>query len=170
MDCFSNTPQTCKRKVVHFVMNLHTLPRTFYLTRHGQSEYNLLGKIGGDSGLTPAGLEYARRLALFAKEYIAVDPSSRKTEPTTGEPKTPTPSDDEGEDENEPPRIERPARLWTSTLRRTKQTAQFIEHNTLHNTWDNGDRIAWMQFRPMARRNLDELYAGTCDGTIFETN
>jgi hypothetical protein len=35
-------------------MNLHTLSRTFYLTRHGQSEYNLLGKIGGDSGLTEA--------------------------------------------------------------------------------------------------------------------
>ena len=52
-------------------MNLHTLPRTFYMTRHGQSEYNLLGKIGGDSGLTPAGLEYARRLATFAHESIA---------------------------------------------------------------------------------------------------
>ena len=52
-------------------MNLHMLPRTFYLTRHGQSEYNLLGKIGGDSGLTPAGTEYARRLAVFAKEEIA---------------------------------------------------------------------------------------------------
>ena len=52
-------------------MNLHMLPRTFYLTRHGQSEYNLLGKIGGDSGLTPAGKEYARRLAVFAKEEIA---------------------------------------------------------------------------------------------------
>lgn len=58
-------------KVVHFVMNLHTMPRTFYLTRHGQSEYNLMGKIGGDAGLTPAGLEYARRLAVFAKEEIA---------------------------------------------------------------------------------------------------
>jgi hypothetical protein len=27
-----------KLKVVHFVMNLHMLPHTFYLMQHGQSE------------------------------------------------------------------------------------------------------------------------------------
>ena len=131
-------------------MNLHTLPRTLYLTRHGQSDYNLLGKIGGDSGLTPAGMEYARRLAVFAKEYIAQEGSSNDAE-SGGVPSVP-----------------RPARLWTSTLRRTKETAQFIEHNTIKHTYDNGDVISWMQFRPMARRNLDELYAGTCDGMTYK--
>ena len=130
-----------KLKVVHFVMNLHTLPRTFYFTRHGQSEYNLLGKIGGDSGLSPAGVEFAKRLAKFASEYIAVDSE-------TGKPV--------------------PARLWTSTLRRTKETAQFIDHGTLQHTWDNGDVGHWIQFRPMARRNLDELYAGVCDGMTYK--
>ena len=103
-------------------MNLHTLPRTFYLTRHGQSEYNLLGKIGGDSGLTPSGIEYARRLALFAKEYIS---HTTKTDPETAE----------------EVKVPRPARLWTSTLRRTKETAQFIEHNPIQHTWDNGDTV-----------------------------
>ena len=123
--------------------------RTFFLSRHGQSEYNLLGKIGGDSGLTPAGVEYARRLAMFAKEYVA---QNTTTDQNTGEEvKTP-----------------QPARLWTSTLRRTKETAQFIEHDTIHHTYDNGDVIAWLQFRPMARRNLDELYAGTCDGMTYK--
>lgn len=99
-----------KLKVVHFVMNLHTLPRTFYLTRHGQSEYNLLGKIGGDSGLSPAGVEYAKRLAEFAKEYIA---TKTVVDPVTGE----------------ETKEDLPARLWTSTLRRTKETAQvsFVE-------------------------------------------
>lgn len=131
-------------------MNLHTLPRTFYLTRHGQSEYNLLGKIGGDSGLTPAGVEYARRLAEFAKEQIAQQVIA--TDPLTG-------CDI---------KVFRPARLWTSTLRRTKETAQFIEHSKIHHTWDNGDAGDWVQFRPMARRNLDELYAGTCDGMTYK--
>jgi Histidine phosphatase superfamily (branch 1)/6-phosphofructo-2-kinase len=135
-------------KVVHFVMNLHTLPRTFYLTRHGQSEYNLLGKIGGDSGLTPAGLEYARRLAQFAQTEIG---SGVFADEVTGEVS----------------RVSRPARLWTSTLRRTQETAQFIPHDTLHHTWDNGDQGDWVQFRPMARRNLDELYAGQCDGMTY---
>lgn len=147
--CLSLTLLTFFCQVVHFVMNLHTLPRTFYLTRHGQSEYNLLGKIGGDSGLTAAGKEYAHRLALFAKEYIG---QTTTTDPETGE----------------EIKVPRPARLWTSTLRRTKETAQFIEHNTIEHNYDNGDKIAWMQFRPMARRNLDELYAGTCDGMTYK--
>jgi predicted kinase len=133
-----------KLKVVHFVMNLHTLPRTFYFTRHGQSEYNLLGKIGGDSGLSPAGVEYAKRLANFASEYIAKD------------------RENGGNDEP------LPARLWTSTLRRTKETAQFIDHIILQHTWDNGETGDWIQFRPMARRNLDELYAGVCDGMTYK--
>lgn len=136
-------------KVVHFVMNLHTLPRTFYLTRHGQSEYNLLGKIGGDSGLTPAGVEYARRLAQFAKEQIACDDIG-----------------DAADDDGKPK--ERPCRLWTSTLRRTRETAQFIEHNTFEHTWDNGESGEWVQFRRMPRRNLDELYAGVCDGMTYK--
>jgi hypothetical protein len=58
-------------KVVHFCMNLHTLPHTFFFTRHGQSEYNVLGKIGGDAGLSSAGTEYAKQLAIFFKEVIA---------------------------------------------------------------------------------------------------
>jgi broad specificity phosphatase PhoE len=130
-------------------MNLHTLPRTFYLTRHGQSEYNVLGKIGGDSGLSSNGITYAKRLANFAKEHIAMEKIvDEKT----------------GEIHEE----ERPCRLWTSTLRRTKETAQFIEHNVLQHEWDNGDRLDWVQFRPMARRNLDELYAGVCDGMTYK--
>lgn len=127
-------------KVVHYLMNLHTLPRTFYLTRHGQSEYNLLGKIGGDSSLSPAGLEYARRLAVFARDVVA--------------------RDENGE--------EQPCRLWTSTLKRTKETAQFIEHNQITSGYDNGDKVDWIQFTPKRRRNLDELYAGMCDGMTYK--
>ncbi|KAL7560999.1 hypothetical protein ACA910_006403 [Epithemia clementina (nom. ined.)] len=277
-------------KVVHFLMNLHTLPRTFYLTRHGQSHYNLLGKIGGDSGLTPNGIEYAKRLAKFCKEYIAVDHRSDEEEEEEGQrdifhskrhmmaaslvngndphnhhqtvttctsaivanetnntsttittdvsaivrnhsyhnnnnnnnnnnmttTTTTTTDETDGSEQKQqepPPQAvqhivstevvpstngdsnstngtctvttttttitdktetgsttlkPRPARLWTSTLRRTKETAQFIEHNTIHYTWDNGDSGEWVQFRPMERRNLDELYAGTCDGMTYK--
>ena len=200
-------------KVVHFVMNLHTLPRTFYLTRHGQSEYNLLGKIGGDSGLTPAGVEYARRLAQFAKEEIARPrpddekqwrprSSSRDTiETTTNAAEAAvaaaTAPDSMGTSdaaegtttdgsaaarrsrshsrelfddlvENTIPEQERPCRLWTSTMRRTQETAQFIAHGAFKHTFDNGDCFDWSQFRQKARRNLDELYAGTCDGMTYK--
>lgn len=139
------------------MMNLHTSPRTFHLSRHGQSEYNVLGRIGGDSSLSKAGVEYARRLAKFAKESIA----SEKTD-TTAEGDADTKDNGNGDS-----KVEVPARLWTSTLKRTKETGQFIEHNVLDHEWDNGDHCQWVQFRPMARRNLDELYAGTCDGMTY---
>jgi len=136
-------------KVIHFIMNLHTLPRTFYLTRHGQSEYNVLGKIGGDSGLSSAGHEYARRLGKFAEEVIA-----RKT----------VVNEETGEEKDVP----RPCRLWTSTLRRTKETAQFINSDEFEHTFDNGETLRWVQFRRMERRNLDEIYAGSCDGMTYK--
>ena len=132
-------------------MNLHTLPRTFYLSRHGQSEYNLLGKIGGDSSLTKSGLEYARRLATYARDEMA-----RKVE-----------IDEETGEEKRSNASPRPCRLWTSTLTRTKETAQFVEHTMFNHRFDNGDAVDWVQFRPMARRNLDEIYAGSCDGMTY---
>jgi len=135
-------------KVVHFIMNLHTLPRTFYLSRHGQSEYNLLGKIGGDSGLSKNGEEYARRLGKFAKDVIG----------------TKTITNEEGKES----KVAKPARLWTSTLRRTKETAKYIEHDAIDVTWDNGDKNEWVQCRPNELRNLDELYAGNCDGMTYK--
>ena len=136
-------------QVVQFVMNLHTLPRVFYLSRHGQSEYNLLGKIGGDAGLTEAGLEYARRLGDFAKNEVATDV---------------TIDEETGEEKRKP----RPARLWTSTLKRTKETAQFIQREKVTFNYDNDDEVEWVQFEGRARRNLDELYAGVCDGLTYK--
>jgi broad specificity phosphatase PhoE len=125
------------------------MPRTFYLTRHGQSEYNLSGKIGGDSGLSKNGLEYAKRLAKYAKESIG----SKEVIDENGEKST----------------VPQLARLWTSTLLRTKETAQFIEHETIEGEeLDNGEKVSWVNFRPNARRNLDELYAGVCDGMTYK--
>ena len=40
-------------KIVQFIMSLRTTKHAFYLTRHGQSEYNEVGRIGGDSGKNP---------------------------------------------------------------------------------------------------------------------
>ena len=38
--------------------------------RHGQSEYNAVGRIGGDSGLTVHGLNYAKALAFFVENHV----------------------------------------------------------------------------------------------------
>ena len=106
--------------------------------RHGQSEYNVLGKIGGDSGLSPLGDAYAKALARFCRDEV-----------TKGE------------------KGERPARLWTSTLRRTRETARYISHHSITIDYDQDDvdhAQEWVQLRPVAWSNLDELFAGVCDG------
>jgi len=148
------------QKVVNFIMNLRTTSHAFYLTRHGQSEYNDLGRIGGDSGLTEHGLNYARKLADFVGREIVVDNEGREV----------------------------PARLWTSTMRRTKETAQFIRQSKImvkcaatgnDNGTGNGagtgseegdgvEEMEWMQMRPRAWHHLDELFAGSCDGMTYE--
>ncbi|QQP35134.1 Uncharacterized protein FKW44_023276 [Caligus rogercresseyi] len=52
------------------------LHASIYLTRHGESEYNVLGRIGGDSDLTPNGRKYARLLAeYFSKSSSTSTPS-----------------------------------------------------------------------------------------------
>lgn len=58
-------------RVVYFLMNIHVLPRTIYLTRHGESELNVQQRIGGDPPLSANGKGYAEALAQYmAKENI----------------------------------------------------------------------------------------------------
>ena len=142
-------------KTISIDLNFSYLSSLAYLSIFGSivaftAYLNLLGKIGGDAGLTEAGLEYARRLAVFARDHVGMEVV--KDEETGEEKRTP-----------------RPARLWTSTLRRTKETAQFIKHEKIQSfKWDNGDEVEWIQFQGRARRNLDELYAGVCDGLTYK--
>merc|ERR1712151_341722 len=52
--------------IAQYLGNLHPFKHTIYITRHGESVYNLEKKIGGDSPLSALGREYGRRLAEFA--------------------------------------------------------------------------------------------------------
>ncbi|XP_017754160.1 PREDICTED: 6-phosphofructo-2-kinase/fructose-2,6-bisphosphatase 1 isoform X3 [Eufriesea mexicana] len=52
-------------RIVYYLMNIHIVPRTIYLTRHGESVMNLEAKIGGDSELSERGWEYAKALASY---------------------------------------------------------------------------------------------------------
>ncbi|XP_030076573.1 6-phosphofructo-2-kinase/fructose-2,6-bisphosphatase 2 isoform X1 [Microcaecilia unicolor] len=60
-------------KIVYYLMNIHVQPRTIYLCRHGESECNLTGKIGGDSGLSTRGKQFAQALRQFIEEQEIVD-------------------------------------------------------------------------------------------------
>lgn len=103
-------------RIVYYVMNLHIKRRCIWLSRHGESEYNLTGKLGGDANLSPRGEMYARKLPELVKEAVG----------------------------------DRPLTVWTSTLRRTQQTARFLPY----------PKLAW--------KALDELDAGVCDGMTYE--
>mgnify|MGYP001401102941 CR=1 FL=1 len=62
-------------RITQFVMNLHTVPRTIWLTRHGESTANLAGVLGTDMPITSRGAEYAKNLAKFF-ENQATQPGS----------------------------------------------------------------------------------------------
>jgi broad specificity phosphatase PhoE len=58
-------------RLVSFLVNLHNVPRPIWLTRHGQTEFNVAERIGGNSELSPLGGEYAKNLRAFYEERIA---------------------------------------------------------------------------------------------------
>jgi broad specificity phosphatase PhoE len=58
-------------RLVSFLVNLHNVPRNIWLTRHGQAEFNVLERIGGNTHLSPVGREYAHNLRAFYEERIA---------------------------------------------------------------------------------------------------
>ena len=103
-------------RVVFFLANLQVTRRPVWLTRHGQSLYNLENRIGGDSDLAPAGVEFSHALSRHVRETFPPD------------------SDLD---------------VWTSTLRRTLQTAEPL-----------GVEVGqW--------RALDEIHAGACDEMTY---
>ena len=60
-------------RIVYFLVNAHMQPRHVFLSRHGQSEFNVSARIGGDSKLSPLGRAYARRLARFFRRRFGGD-------------------------------------------------------------------------------------------------
>ncbi|KAI1189300.1 6-phosphofructo-2-kinase [Nemania serpens] len=106
-------------RVVYYLMNLHIRPRSVWLSRHGESEYNLSGRIGGDADLSSRGKQYAKKLPELVRQSVGDD---------------------------------RPLTVWTSTLKRTIATAQYLPANY--------NQLQW--------KALDELDAGVCDGMTYQ--
>ncbi|KAI0282603.1 bifunctional phosphatase [Russula aff. rugulosa BPL654] len=103
-------------RIAFYLMNLHLKPRSIFFSRHGESQFNVEGKIGGDSDLSERGFRYATALPDLIKDNIG----------------------------------DAPLTVWTSTLKRTIQTSQYLDYPKL--TW----------------KSLDELDAGVCDGMTYE--
>ncbi|GLI69499.1 hypothetical protein VaNZ11_014133 [Volvox africanus] len=103
-------------KIVFFLMQVckagMAQARRIWLTRHGQSEYNLTHRIGGNSPLAPAGEVYARCLLEMLINRLPL---------------------------NEEQKFSVPVSVWTSTLCRTIQTARHLPFTKLR--WKALDEI-----------------------------
>uniref|UniRef100_A0A669CXA8 6-phosphofructo-2-kinase/fructose-2,6-bisphosphatase n=1 Tax=Oreochromis niloticus TaxID=8128 RepID=A0A669CXA8_ORENI len=60
-------------RIVYYLMNIHVTPRSIYLCRHGESELNLVGRIGGDSGLSSRGAKFASTLGTYMRGQCISD-------------------------------------------------------------------------------------------------
>jgi len=77
-------------RILYYLLNLHTTPREIFLTRHGESVFNLENRIGEDPPLSERGLQYARALARFfegkkLKVYTSTLERTRQTATFLGE-------------------------------------------------------------------------------------
>ena len=93
-----------------------------WLSQHGESQFNLEGKIGGDANISERGELYARALPELVHSSVGDD---------------------------------RQLTIWTSTLKRTNQTARFLAAS------DKGyDKLEW--------KALDEIDSGVCDSLTYQ--
>jgi hypothetical protein len=95
--------------------------RRIWLTRHGESEFNRKGFVGGDASLTDKGCQYAEALAQALCALVPVPDDKDELLPIS---------------------------CWTSTLRRTIQTAEHIPF----------PKLRW--------KALDEIHAGVPPGLL----
>ncbi|KAI0049684.1 bifunctional 6-phosphofructo-2-kinase/fructose-2,6-bisphosphate 2-phosphatase [Auriscalpium vulgare] len=61
-------------RVAFYLMNLHLKPRSIFFSRHGESQFNVEGKIGGDSPLSERGMLYSRSLPALITDNIGNAP------------------------------------------------------------------------------------------------
>ncbi|KAH9842290.1 6-phosphofructo-2-kinase [Teratosphaeria destructans] len=166
----------------YYLLNFNLAPRQIWITRHGLSQDNQSGKIGGDSDLAPEGIIYARSLARFMdykrREWdLKQVESMKKTHfpPQPGDVTPPNPywnpqspsqernpaqeaengdaSASESIDEIVVPDYEpKPFCVWTSMLKRSIQTAKFFNDE---------------EYDTKQMRMLDELNAGVMEGLTY---
>ncbi|KAI9099236.1 6-phosphofructo-2-kinase 1 [Phlyctochytrium arcticum] len=128
---------------VFYLMQMHIRPRTIWLTRHGESEYNVNGRIGGDPPLTPYGQRYADALARFLKSFHPPESDLQPPTPSdSGTPMSTSPATSDATaaadrhmtrfpsaqlDDNFGTDRRSTLSIWTSTLRRTVETVAYFD-------------------------------------------
>ena len=160
-----NTQGFLPSKIVSFVVNLKPSFRAVHFCRHGESTFNSRGLIGGDGPLSAKGQSFARALG----EYISV---SKIGESKKGA--------KDGSNNG--------LHVWTSCLRRAKETASYLLRNYPNNSGSmgsNGDvtiegainggteastsiNASSTGARLIEWRALNDIEVGICDGLSYE--
>ncbi|KAI1151125.1 6-phosphofructo-2-kinase-domain-containing protein [Nemania diffusa] len=140
--------------IATYLSSFNLSPRQIWITRHGQSVDNRLGKIGGNSELTDRGYNYSHVLYNFItakrKEWL-IDQKNKIAQssfpPLPGDESPPYPEINEELDEKN-------TCVWTSMLTRSIETAQHFEAD------EDYDVKHWEM--------LNELNAGKFEGLTYE--
>ncbi|KAJ1861422.1 6-phosphofructo-2-kinase, partial [Coemansia sp. RSA 2703] len=156
-------------QVVFYLMNMNLDPRVIYITRHGESEDNSAGRIGGDTSLSPNGERYAKALAKFIDrrrlEFTAeVDEQNHKLEmfmaSGTSSGNNSEPESVSSNSSNQSIdysslrlKVKPDFEIWTSMLKRTMETVEHFDPQ---------------RYRIKNIRSLNEIYAGRCEGMTYE--
>ncbi|PWY65301.1 bifunctional 6-phosphofructo-2-kinase/fructose-2,6-bisphosphate 2-phosphatase [Aspergillus heteromorphus CBS 117.55] len=140
-------------QVVYYLLNFNLSPRQIWITRHGESKDNQLGRIGGDSELSENGHRYARALNRFIdhqrQQWELVQRQKemlRHLPPRPGDSTPPNPSWIPGG---------RPRNfcVWSSMMQRSVQTVDYFNED---------------DYDVKQMKMLDELYAGEMEGLTYD--
>lgn len=158
----------------YYLLNFNLAPRQIWITRHGLSEDNVSGRIGGDSDLAAEGHQYAKSLVRFMDQMrnewdvkrlqtltnshfpplpgdvTPPNPHYQSQSPATGSDNgSVTSGSTDGQDFRTGAFC-----VWTSMLKRSIETAQYFN--------DEDYDVKQM-------RMLDELNAGTMEGLTYSS-
>ncbi|OAD01493.1 hypothetical protein MUCCIDRAFT_49912 [Mucor lusitanicus CBS 277.49] len=87
---------------IFYLMNFNLAERQIFVTRHGESEDNITGRIGGDAPLSAKGRKFSKALARFHKEEKKVRATAEAISNSQ-------------------------FTIWTSMLKRSMETAQSFD-------------------------------------------
>ena len=140
-------------QVVYYLLNFNLSPRQIWITRHGESTDNQLGRIGGDSELSENGRRYGRTLTRFIDHqrrqweiYQRQKDLMRHLPPRPGDTTPPNPS--------YVPR-DRPRNfcVWSSMMKRAVQSVEGFNED---------------EYDVKQMKMLDELHAGKMEGMTYD--
>lgn len=143
-------------QTVFYLMNFNLVPRQIWLTRHGESQDNVTGQLGGDSDLTERGLKYARALSRFIgseretwEKRQAERQANATLPPRSGATTPPNPEYSQQIQQH----CNRNFCVWSSMLKRSNETAMAFDEE---------------HYDKKQMRMLDELNAGLMEGMTYE--